>query len=100
MADNQNNLKGLKFLVIFMGVLIIAGVITIISTIIYRLNDDTLFTSDNSDIDIVTDINLADNAEIQSIASNNETITIYYTCLLYTSPSPRDLSTSRMPSSA
>ena len=78
MADNQNNLKGLKFLVIFMGVLIIAGVITIISTIIYRLNDDTLFTSDNSDIDIVTDINLADNAEIQSITSNNETITIYY----------------------
>ena len=26
--------------------------------------------------------------------------TISYTCLLYTSPSPRDLSTSRMPSSA
>ena len=25
---------------------------------------------------------------------------IFYTCLLYTSPSPRDLSTSRMPSSA
>ena len=24
----------------------------------------------------------------------------YYACLLYTSPSPRDLSTSRMPSSA
>lgn len=61
-----------------MGVLIIAGVITIISTIIYRLNDETLFTSDNSDMDIVTDINLADNAEIQSITSNNETITIYY----------------------
>ena len=27
-------------------------------------------------------------------------LTIIYTCLLYTSPSPRDLSTSRMPSSA
>ena len=26
--------------------------------------------------------------------------THYYNCLLYTSPSPRDLSTSRMPSSA
>ena len=26
--------------------------------------------------------------------------TVYNTCLLYTSPSPRDLSTSRMPSSA
>ena len=25
---------------------------------------------------------------------------VYYICLLYTSPSPRDLSTSRMPSSA
>ena len=27
-------------------------------------------------------------------------VTSWYTCLLYTSPSPRDLSTSRMPSSA
>ena len=30
----------------------------------------------------------------------NEALTLPYTCLLYTSPSPRDLSTSRMPSSA
>ncbi len=29
-----------------------------------------------------------------------ENITGFYSCLLYTSPSPRDLSTSRMPSSA
>ena len=29
-----------------------------------------------------------------------ETETRHYACLLYTSPSPRDLSTSRMPSSA
>ena len=28
------------------------------------------------------------------------TVAISYFCLLYTSPSPRDLSTSRMPSSA
>ena len=28
------------------------------------------------------------------------TSSMYYNCLLYTSPSPRDLSTSRMPSSA
>ena len=27
-------------------------------------------------------------------------VTTYVSCLLYTSPSPRDLSTSRMPSSA
>ena len=30
----------------------------------------------------------------------NGQINIKYTCLLYTSPSPRDVSTSRMPSSA
>ena len=30
----------------------------------------------------------------------NFTIPLIYNCLLYTSPSPRDLSTSRMPSSA
>ena len=29
-----------------------------------------------------------------------ETVEVYKACLLYTSPSPRDLSTSRMPSSA
>ena len=32
--------------------------------------------------------------------ATNESLPIPYTCLLYTSPSPRDLSTSRMPSSA
>ena len=31
---------------------------------------------------------------------NPESIKVTCTCLLYTSPSPRDLSTSRMPSSA
>ena len=36
--------------------------------------------------------------EINLIFSNNAYIAL--TCLLYTSPSPRDLSTSRMPSSA
>ena len=31
---------------------------------------------------------------------NGEVSPVLYFCLLYTSPSPRDLSTSRMPSSA
>ena len=34
------------------------------------------------------------------IKQSSAQITHYYSCLLYTSPSPRDLSTSRMPSSA
>ena len=34
------------------------------------------------------------------IKTVNQDVEVTYTCLLYTSPSPRDLSTSRMPSSA
>ena len=38
---------------------------------------------------------------VEGTRSTQETeVYIGYTCLLYTSPSPRDLSTSRMPSSA
>ena len=37
---------------------------------------------------------------VRRIAALSVDIVIVTTCLLYTSPSPRDLSTSRMPSSA
>ena len=40
------------------------------------------------------------NATVVGRTSFGEWIAIRYPCLLYTSPSPRDLSTSRMPSSA
>ena len=33
-------------------------------------------------------------------AKSRQNLNLHQTCLLYTSPSPRDLSTSRMPSSA
>ena len=35
-----------------------------------------------------------------TMINQNEVAAEFMTCLLYTSPSPRDLSTSRMPSSA
>eukprot|EP00829_Urostomides_striatus_P003999 TRINITY_DN14339_c0_g1_i1.p2 TRINITY_DN14339_c0_g1~~TRINITY_DN14339_c0_g1_i1.p2 ORF type:complete len:116 (+),score=42.42 TRINITY_DN14339_c0_g1_i1:64-411(+) len=35
-----------------------------------------------------------------SVSKNGTILHSFYVCLLYTSPSPRDLSTSRMPSSA
>ena len=35
-----------------------------------------------------------------TVAGTGKVLTQLYNCLLYTSPSPRDLSTSRMPSSA
>ena len=41
---------------------------------------------------------LVSNAEVLANSSDGKHYT--YTCLLYTSPSPRDISGSRMPSSA
>ena len=61
-----------------MGILIIAGVIVIISTIIYRINDGALITSDNSSISAPTNIKLPNGAKINNISSNSETITIHY----------------------
>ena len=52
-----------------------------------------------------SDPSLEDNKKFERILSLLEQVSmpvpkIYENCLLYTSPSPRDLSTSRMPSSA
>ena len=47
--------------------------------------------------DIKADLGLAD---WQLGILSGFAFALFYTCLLYTSPSPRDLSTSRMPSSA
>ena len=54
-----------------------------------------------------TDIGLTDNGINEAQFSGKQILkenisinTLYTSCLLYTSPSPRDLSTSRMPSSA
>ena len=61
--------------------------------IIYR-NIMQLFEN-NSAIDAVSLTNsLKKNKELESVGG------AYYICLLYTSPSPRDNTTSRMPSSA
>ena len=38
--------------------------------------------------------------KIKDVLEKKDTLGLNVTCLLYTSPSPRDLSTSRMPSSA
>ena len=39
-------------------------------------------------------------ADVKKAGETSETFKVMENCLLYTSPSPRDLSTSRMPSSA
>ena len=45
-------------------------------------------------------IRLAENLPVVFREQNGDTAVVLDGCLLYTSPSPRDLSTSRMPSSA
>ena len=67
---------------------------------------DDLSTGNESNISsIVSDERVQFlNSKIEDIESINELFEdydfCYHLCLLYTSPSPRDLSTSRMPSSA
>ena len=47
-----------------------------------------------------TVVNIGDEMDWHSISFHDSHPGLYSPCLLYTSPSPRDLSTSRMPSSA
>ena len=51
--------------------------------------------SENIEYEVANDFSLVNGTSLQGTVN-----TTYSTCLLYTSPSPRDLSTSRMPSSA
>ena len=57
----------------------------------------------NSNADVVYNVHwrlTAEDDANQDADGNNWTATTYGTCLLYTSPSPRDQRGSRMPSSA
>ena len=56
--------------------------------------DDDYDEDDGFDLDEDAFVFVADEEE------NNDAVAAARDCLLYTSPSPRDLSTSRMPSSA
>ena len=79
--------KLLKENIIFIGTPIDDGIANLVCAQLLHLE------SENPDKDISLYIN--------SPGGNiNSVFAIYDTCLLYTSPSPRDLSTSRMPSSA
>ena len=65
-------------------------------------SDDTIRISTGSTASMGDFVNFDLTDQIDNITidtSNHDTID-FSTCLLYTSPSPRDLSTSRMPSSA
>ena len=58
-----------------------------------------LFASMHSDNSALPALSLLDEPELQAFGYSDDELNAL-SCLLYTSPSPRDLSTSRMPSSA
>ena len=64
------------------------------------LDDLWKFTSNNIQDNCGDNININDLAELELFFKEEGIIASNRDCLLYTSPSPRDLSTSRMPSSA
>ena len=73
----------------------------------YKDLEETRLATENSCSEIITvairRTNIGQNANEESlldVISPEEYTILPNTCLLYTSPSPRDLSTSRMPSSA
>ena len=69
---------------------------------IHDLINENSFSINEDDIDgpYVIEIEISDNVLIVKITNDNQSYSKDHSCLLYTSPSPRDLSTSRMPSSA
>ena len=65
----------------------------------FEKSDGTLFTpSDN--VVVTTVSNASNGAEVEDVSSIKYFAPRLYSCLLYTSPSPRDFEASRMPSSA
>ena len=56
--------------------------------------------SDYSRVDIILEFLAFWFGIISVVYAKKQNILVYPTCLLYTSPSPRDISGSRMPSSA
>ena len=65
-------------------------------------NTETLNLGDGDDMAVVTGDNLAHQTDVVKLSGTIETGDVYTVtvCLLYTSPSPRDATLSRMPSSA
>ena len=67
-----------------------------LTTISFRIEQHHLDTTLKTDNAIPVEIEV----KLSSSSESSGDVIATYTCLLYTSPSPRDLSTSRMPSSA
>ena len=77
MDNSKNYTRTLKFIVIFMGILIILGVITVISTIIYRMSNNEFVSSSNL-AEYNIKLNIPNDSVIKSITSDKHVLTVYY----------------------
>ena len=70
-------MRGLKFLVIFMGILIILGTSFLVFTIIKRGSD--MIISQSSDLKVSSiEINSPDNMKLKRVTSNNQNIILKF----------------------
>ena len=78
------------------------SLILIASMFACEANDEPALSQAIADQAIAESTNTLVNpdSEAKAMDSSSYSLTMDLSCLLYTSPSPRDLSTSRMPSSA
>ena len=67
---------------------------------LFRSGDDFTFMNNQTYEQIVLNSDQVNEETAKFLQDGMEVSIEFYDCLLYTSPSPRDLSTSRMPSSA
>jgi len=70
-------MRGLKFLVIFMGILIILGTSFLVFTIIKRGNDMVISQSFNLNGSSI-EINSPDNMKLKKVTSNNQNIILKF----------------------
>lgn len=77
MDNSKKYIKTLKFIVIFMGILIILGVITVISTIIYRMSNDEFVSGPNL-AEYNIKLNIPSDSVIKSITSDKYALTVFY----------------------
>ena len=77
MENSKSYIKTLKFIVVFMGILIILGVITVISTIIYRMSNKDLISGSNL-AEYNINLNIPSDSVIKSITSDKYILTIFY----------------------
>ena len=70
-------MRGLKFLVIFMGILIILGTSFLVFTIIKRGSDMVILQSSNLNGSSI-EINSPDNMKLKRVTSNNQNIILKF----------------------